>query len=108
MTRIPKLKVLNELHEDDIWTDDSEEWPEEYWEMYWAEQHAGEMSWQWYMKLVQHKDWYHVVIDPAHKNATVANWILTEYFGECQYEYERNHFIIEREDVATLVALKWT
>ena len=106
MTKIPKQAVEQELVDTDIWTD-IDEYLDAYWEDYWDDVSAGEMSWQWYMKLKQHKDWYVVVINPIHKNTTIANWILSEYFGECQFEYEHEHFLIEREDVATIVALRW-
>ena len=107
MSKILKRQVQEQIMDEDIWHEDNL-YEDGYWEDYWDDVSAGAMSWQWYMKLKQHKDWYVVVTNPIHKNTTIANWILSEYFGECQFEYEHEHFLIEREDVATMVALRWT
>ena len=104
MTKLPKQDVEKELVAADIWDD---EWEASYWQDYWDGVHSGEMSWQWYMKLDKYKDWHLVIINPAHKNTTVVNWIKTE-FTYARFEYEHEHFLIEREDVATMVALKWS
>lgn len=107
MSKVHVHQVLQEQIDSDIWSaDDVIWWHNEYSEDYWDGVHSGEMSWQWYMKLSQHKDWYHVTISPAHKNVTVANWLRTEYPG-AGFEYEHEHFIIEQHNIATLVALKW-
>ncbi len=102
--KVPKHTVDNELVAADIWDD---EWESSYWQDYWDGVHNGEMSWQWYMKVIQHKDWRHIIINKDHKNITVANWIKEEYPG-VGFEYEHEHFLIEQQEVAVIVALKWT
>lgn len=104
MNKIPRHSIDEELVAADIWDD---EWEDLYWEDYWDGVHDGEMSWQWYMKLKQHQDWHHVIINKNHKNITVANWIKQEYPGT-NFNYEREHFIIDVEQVAIITALKWS
>lgn len=108
--KIPKHNVDDELEHADIWTDDETAWwYDEYREDYWDGVASGEMSWQWYMEVsIRYRDgWCCVVINPDHKNVTVKNW-LEENYPACKYKNERNHFLIEKQDVATMVALKWS
>lgn len=103
MTKISKRQVLNELYGEDIWTED--EWRDEYWD----EITNGDMSWQWYMQvaLAHQEGWKYVVVNPIHKAETVMHWINNNY-PNCTYKRERNHFLINDSEVATVVALKWS
>ena len=104
--KIPKNVVIESIEQADIWSDEYEDWMSRRADEYW-EQVDRDMSWQWYMKLSRHKDWHTVIISKAHKNITVANWLKETYPG-VGFEYEREHFLIEKHDVAMVVALQWT
>lgn len=106
MTKLRKQDVDEEISRHDIWLDEYDDWMAHRADEYW-EQVDRDMSWQWYMKLSQHKDWHSVIISKVHKNTTVANWLKETYPG-VGFEYEREHFLIELHDVAMMVALKWT
>ena len=41
-----------------------------------------------------------------YKNTTVQNWIKENY-PDCEFKFEREYFLIEKSEVATMVALKW-
>lgn len=106
MTKIPNHAVDKELVAADIWDD---EWEASYWQDYWDGVHDGEMSWQWYMEVAIRKPegWRYVVIDKAYKDIMVVNWIKENY-PDCNFKHEHNHFLIEQQEVAVIVALKWT
>ena len=93
--------------DDDIWDQDWENIDDDYWLDYWGEVAQGEMTWQWYMKLAQNKDWHYVVINPLHKHLTIKNW-LSEHYPGCEYTNESHHFLFKEESIATMVALKWS
>lgn len=106
MKKLPKGLVIETIQQADIWLDEYDDWMEQRADEYW-DQVDRDMSWQWYMKLSQYKGWHSVIISKAHKNVTVANWLKETYLG-VGFEYEREHFLIEKHDVAMMVALKWT
>ena len=108
MTKVSKQQVLDEIHEGDIWQD-MDEYHDEYWKEYWDDIYAGEMSWQWYMSLglVRNEGWRYVVINSDYKSDAVKHW-LTETYPGCEYKNEGEHFMFKDNDVAMMVALKWT
>ena len=106
MTKLHRGIVIESIEQADIWVDE-EDWMTQRADEYWDMAYSGDMSWKWYMKLKQNKEWTTVVVGPDHKNITVVNWLTQEY-PEAKFEYERNHFLIEEHDIAMMVALKWT
>ena len=106
MTKLSKGIIIDSIEQANIWTNEDEDWMSQRAEEYWDQVYQ-DMPWQWYMKLKQHKDWATVVINSEHKNITVVNWLVQEY-PDAKFEYERQHFLIEQHDIATMVALKWS
>ena len=106
MSKVPYNIVIDELSSDHWQQMYDDEW-DDIVEEYWSNVASGEMSWQWYMYLKQHQDWYPVVINNDYKNVMVDIWIKENY-PSCEFEYEKNHFLIKDSDVATMVALKWS
>lgn len=115
MTKLRKIQIDDELDDDFIWDDYMCDWYYEYYEQdeeIWWDQDAynnRDLSWQWYMErsIRLNEGWFYVVIDKQHKEETVKNWI-DENYPDTLYKYERGHFLIQDQGVATMVTLKWT
>lgn len=107
MSKILKRQVQEQIMDEDIWHEDNL-YEDGYWENYWDEVTNGEMSWQWYMQvaLAHQEGWKYVVVNPIHKAETVMHWINNNY-PDCTYKRERNHFLINDSEIATMVALRW-
>lgn len=108
MTKLNNQQIDTAIDETDIWLEEYDHETDRYWTDYWDDVHQGEMSWQWYMGAMHHraKGWKYVIINPNHKMQTVTNWLNVNY-PDCHYRTERNHILIEDEQAAIMVALKW-
>lgn len=110
MPRVPNPKVEDQIAREDIWEDDlTAWWDDDYREDIWDGVVRGEMSWQWYLTASYRREegWKYVVISNDHKNITVCNW-LVENYPDCEYENEGTHFMIDDEQAAMMVALKFS
>jgi hypothetical protein len=51
------------------------------------------------------RGWTHTIINPDHKNFTVALWLKQQ---GAKFEYCNNEFLIQDSRYATMVAIKWS
>ena len=62
--------------------------------------------WEWYMEKMKllGDGWYHVTINPDHKNVTVIYYLKSV---GAKFKHSRNEFLIEDHQHAMMVTLKY-
>lgn len=105
MTKVSPYILDQELSDQDDW-----EWQELIQDMHqsdWWETNSDHQHWSWYMERHNRLEegWTLIIINPDHKNITVAHWLKQQ---GVEFEYCNNEFLIQDSRYATLVAIKWS
>ena len=104
MSKIPKNIALAKLAEEDIWSDEWEDYVHNIQQNDWAD--YDEHPWAWYMERDQRKreGWYHVCVNPIHKNVTVIYWLKSQ---NAIFKNSRNEFLIKDSQIAMMATLQY-
>lgn len=102
--KIPKEQALAQLNEEDIW---SEEWEDYVFSMHqndWTD--YVEHPWTWYMEksIRLGEGWHLVSVNPIHKDVTVIYWLKSQ---NAKFKHSKNEFLIFDSQLAMMAALKW-
>ena len=104
MSKVPKNQTLAQLHEEDIW---SEEWEDYIFHMHqhdWTDYDS--QPWNWYMErdIRTREGWQLVTINPQHKDVTVIYWLKSQ---NAKFKHSKHEFLIEDPQIAMMAALKF-
>ena len=104
MSKIPKNIALAKLAEEDIWSDEWEDYVHSIHQNDWTD--WDEQPWNWYMErdIRTREGWHHVTINPNHKNVTVIYYLKSV---DAKFKCSRNEFLIEDHQHAMMVTLKY-
>jgi hypothetical protein len=102
--KLPKNIALDQLHEEDIWSDEWEDYIHNMHQRDWAD--YDEHPWAWYMErdIRLHEGWHHVTVSPDHKDVTVIYYLKSQ---KAKFKHSKNEFLIQDEQCAIMVALKF-
>jgi len=102
--KIPKNIALDQLHEEDIWSDEWEDYVYHNQQNDWTD--YDDQPWAWYMEcnLRTREGWQLVTINPNHKDVTVIYWLKSQ---DTKFKYSKYQFLIEKAEVATMTTLKF-
>jgi len=104
MAKIHNTVALDKLSEENIW---SEEWEDYVFNMHqndWTD--YDDHPWSWYMEksIRLGEGWHLVKISPDHKDVTVIYYLKSV---DAKFKCSRNEFLIKDEKDAIMVALKF-
>lgn len=102
--KIPKEQALGQLYEENIWSEEWEDYIHNVHQNDWSD--WDEHPWAWYMeKSVRLGDgWHLVTINPNHKDVTVIYWLKSQ---NAKFKHSKHEFLIEDAQIAMMAALKW-
>lgn len=102
--KIPKNIALDQLNEEDIWSDEWEDYVYHNQQNDWTD--YDEQPWAWYMErdIRTREGWHLVKISPDHKDVTVIYYLKSV---DAKFKHSRNEFLIENHQHAMMVTLKY-
>ena len=102
--KIPKNIALDQLNEEDIWSDEWEDYVYHNQQNDWTD--YDEQPWAWYMErdIRTREGWHLVKISPDHKDVTVIYYLKSV---GAKFKHSRNEFLIEDHQHAMMVTLKY-
>lgn len=104
MSKLPNNTALDQLHEEDIWSEDWEDYVFNMHQNDWTD--YDEQPWTWYMERdVRLKEgWHLITVGRQHKDVTVIYWLKSQ---KAKFKHSQHEFLIEDAQIALMAALRW-
>jgi hypothetical protein len=102
--KIPKNKALEQLHEEDIWSEEWEDYISTMAQGNWTD--YDHQPWSWYMERDRrlHEGWQLITVGQQYKDVTVIYWLKSQ---NAKFKHSKHEFLIEDSQIAMMAALKF-